>query len=127
MEQQFIHLITQKITDHYQQIKSLLLNLESYPTKVDLQNVQLYFSFLESVLEMPFNRLSSVAAFVGGDDGQLTAKMYPFALLKEETKETIHKHYINAINFANSLELTGIDPEFISLCEEEQLAKTQVI
>ncbi len=127
MEQQFISLINKKITEYYQAIKSLLFNKESYCTKVNTQNVSLYFTFLESSLQQPFNRLTSVSSFIICDDGQLlTDKMYPFALLAKEKKEKINGIFSQAVNLANSLEVSGIDPEFHSLCEEKFLENHHV-
>lgn len=93
MEQQFISLINEKITEHYDTIKTLLLSKESYDADVDLQNASLYFAFLEACLQQSFNRLSSVSAFIVGDDGQLTERMYPFALLRDEVKEMISEQF----------------------------------
>lgn len=119
MEQQFISLINEKITEHYNTIKNLLLNKESYSKKVDIQNVSFYFTFLEACLQQPYNRLSSVSAFIIGDDGQLTYRMYPFALLKAEIQELISEKFSSAVGLANTLEVSGIDPEFESLCIEK--------
>ncbi len=121
MEQQFINLINKKITEHYKDIKNLLLKQENYKTKVDIQNVSLYFTFLESSLQQPYNRLSSVSAFIIGDDGQLTDRMYPFALIKSEVVEMISNKFSLAVGLANTLEVSGIDPEFESLCKEKHL------
>lgn len=121
MEQEFITLINTKITEHYHAIKKILLDKESYSTNIDTQNVVLYFTFLEAVLQQPHNRLNSVSAFIVGDDGQLTDKMYPFALLTDEVKKLIRDKFSKAVNLANSLEVSGIDPEFALLCQEPHL------
>ncbi|MEM9821461.1 MAG: hypothetical protein AAF985_10330 [Bacteroidota bacterium] len=121
MEQQFINLINNKIAEHYQEVKSLLLEKGSYQTSVNTQNVILYFTFLEASLEQAYNRVASVAAFIVGDDGQLTNKMYPFALLNEEIKEKVAHQFSLVVGLANTLEVSGIDPEFVSLCEEKML------
>jgi len=52
MEQQFITLINDKIIEHYQTIKTLLLDKSSYKTRIDTQNVLLYFTFLEAWVMM---------------------------------------------------------------------------
>jgi len=125
MEQQFITLINDKIIEHYQTIKTLLLDKSSYKTRIDTQNVLLYFTFLEACLQKPYNRLNSASTFIGGDDGQLTDKMYPFALLNEEAKASIKSIFSKAVALANTLEVSGIDPEFVSLCEEELLCEAK--
>ncbi len=121
MEQQFINLINGKITEHYQAAKALLLNKANYKTVIDTQNVLLYFAFLESCLQQPYNRLNAVSVFIVGDDGQLTDKMYPFALLTDEAKGFVKDRFLQAINLANSLEVSGIDPEIKALCLEPHL------
>ena len=126
MEQEFINLINKKIKEHYKDIKTLLLDKEHYKAKVDTKNVSLYFAFLEACLQQPYNRLLSVSAFIGGDDGQLTHRMYPFALLKNEVKEKISEKQSSAVGLANTLEVSRIDPEFESLCEEELLLSVNV-
>lgn len=100
------------------------MNKGSYKTKVDTQNVLLYFSFLEASLKQAYNRLHSVSAFITADEGQLTERMYPFALLNKEAREKISNIFTKAVNLANSLDVSGIDPDFQSLCEEKHLGNS---
>ncbi|MEM9824141.1 MAG: hypothetical protein AAF985_23855 [Bacteroidota bacterium] len=122
MEHQFKKLINNKITDHYHEVKERLLDKASYQVEIDTTNVSLYFSFLEAALQQSYNRLQSVTAFIIGDEGQLTDRMYPFALLNDEAKQLIQQTFTKAVDLANTLELSGIDPEFHSLCQEERLS-----
>ncbi|MEM9896948.1 MAG: hypothetical protein AAF789_11315 [Bacteroidota bacterium] len=121
MEHQFKNLINNKITEHYQEVKHRLLDRANYSLEVDTTNVSLYFSFLEAALQQSYNRLQSVTAFIVGDEGQLTDQMYPFALLNDDAKQLIQQIFTKAVDLANTLELSGIDPEFHSLCQEKRL------
>jgi len=51
--------------------------------------------------------------------------MYPFALLNEEAKASIKSIFSKAVALANTLEVSGIDPEFVSLCEEKLLCEAK--
>lgn len=118
MEQQFITLTNKKIAEHFQAIKDLLFQKESYQTTIDTKNVSLYFNFLEACLKQPYNRVFSTSNFIDSQEGQLTDQMYPFALLKPAIKEQIRAKCTSTINLANGLDVSGIDPDFQLLGQE---------
>ena len=118
MEQQVIQLIDQRIADYFETVKAILLDNNSYKEKVNPKNLHFYFQFLESALQRPYNRLASITAFTANYDGLLSSQMYPLALLKEEARKCIYEKYQQAVNFAAGLDLSGIDPGFITLCKE---------
>ena len=119
MDQQFIDLSNKKITAYYQEVKDLLFNQESYVSSVDTKNVEFYFSYLEASLEMPYNRLKSVCIYIQSDNNPLADYMYPFALLQKEVKDEIDVLFARGGSLVRALEVSGIDPELESLCEEK--------
>jgi len=121
MEQQIINLINERINKNYLDIKILLLDNNSYSVKVDTQNVQLYFSFLEASLKQSYNRINAVLSFIVSNDGQLIDRMYPFALLREDTKLTIDRKFSQAVNLIDELEEGSLDRTCQLLRQEKSL------
>lgn len=83
MEDKIITLTRDKITALYQESRNLLLEQQNYHDPVETLNVNLYFTFLESALKQPHNRLAALADFIGDHEGQLSSLMYPFSALYE--------------------------------------------
>ena len=121
MEQHFIDLVTQKLNVLYQEIKALLFAQDSYVVSVDTKNVELYFCYLEASLELPYNRIYSVSNFTACEDYQVSDRMYPFALLKLETKQKIKDILKQGISFADTLQVSGIDKDYHLLSTEKHL------
>ena len=121
MEEQIITLINQRIANLFEEVKNILLQQDNYQQEVDTKNITLYFNFIEASLQLPYNRLTSTAAFTANYDGLLSCQMYPFAMLKEGTKQIINDKYKLAVNYAAGLDLSGIDVGFTSLCREEHM------
>ncbi len=121
MEQQFINLTNKRIAALYQEVKDLLFAQESYAIEVDTSNVQLYFTYHEASLELPYNRLYSISNFTSCDDYQVSDRMYPFALLNPEAKEKIREILTQGVSFAEALQVNGIDKEYRLVSKEKHL------
>ena len=121
MEKQLINLINESINKSYLDIKILLLDNNNYSSKVDTQNVELYFSFLEASLKQSYNRINAVLSFIIGNDGQLIDRMYPFALLREDTKLEIDRKFSQAVNLIDNLEESSLDRTCQLLRREKSL------
>ncbi|MFK8101934.1 MAG: hypothetical protein AB8G15_05410 [Saprospiraceae bacterium] len=122
MEQQILTLVSERIDFLFQEVKNTLLQQENYNQPIDTQNLFQYFSFLEAALQLPYNRLMSVTIFIN-DDTLLSNLMYPLAMLKTEAKKSIQQKSEQAVKLASALDLSGIDPEFLSLTTEQHLKK----
>ena len=116
-----IKLVDQRVTKLYREVRRLLLKKKSYDSKVDTHNVLLYLSFLEAVLQRPYNRLASLTVFLKDDDGMLVNRMYPFAMLYDDTKEEIYTKFQQAGKLAAGLDVSGVDPNHQSLIEEPRI------
>ncbi len=121
MEQQFIDLTNKRISILYQEVKDLLFAQESYVVEVDTRNVELYFTYHEASLELPYNRLYSVSNYTSCDDYQVSDHMYPFALLRPETKQKIREFLKQGVSFAEALQVNGIDEEYKLISKEKHL------
>ena len=121
MEQQIITLVNERINTLFVEVKNILLQQENYSQKVDPQNLSHYFSFLEVAFKQPYNRLSSLSVFVTNGENISSDLMYPLAMLKEETKRTIHQKAVQAGMLVSGLDTSGIDPNFLSFITEKHL------
>ncbi|MFK8103739.1 MAG: hypothetical protein AB8G15_14490 [Saprospiraceae bacterium] len=125
MEQQIITLVNERIHALFAEVKNTLLQQDSYTTPVDTQNLFHYFSFLETALHLPYNRLASLTAFINNDASLLSDLMYPLAMLKIETKQVIQQKSKQAGMLANGLDVSGIDPDFLSLVTEKHSERSR--
>ena len=96
MEDKIITLTREKISDLYNESRILLLKQTSYHDPVDTLNVNLYFTFLESALKQPYNRLASLRDFIMDEEGLLTKQMYPFRALYENPQLAIDAKFRKA-------------------------------
>ena len=121
--QQIIKLFEVKINDLFLNVKQLLLNPTSYQQEqnkaIKANNMGLYFDFIESAIQRPYNRLSAVFVFITDEEGKLcTSKMRPLSYLKSETKEEIEKLYAQAQKIVTGLEISGVDNGIVLLQSE---------
>ena len=127
MKKKVIKLIEKHVKKRYKNSCQLLLQQESYQKEVDIKNVKQYFTFLESSLKKPYNRLIALATFLDKESGLfLSSQAYPFALLKAEVKQTIKDWRREAVQLATGLDVSGIDPDYFSL-DQEKFLKDLVI
>lgn len=118
MEDKIITLTREKISTLYNDSRILLLEQTSYHEPVDTLNVNLYFTFLESALKQPYNRLASLRDFIMDEEGLLTSLMYPFRVLYENPQLTIDTKFKEAQKLIAALETSEIDPTGQSLTDE---------
>lgn len=72
-------------------------------------------------MESPYNRLYSISNFTSCDDYQVSDHMYPFALLRPETKQRVKEILKQGISFAEALQVSGIDTEYKLISKEKHL------
>lgn len=118
MEDKMITLTREKIAVLYNESRILLLEQSSYHEPVDTLNVNLYFTFLEAALKQPYNRLTSLRAFLMDDDAHLTCVMYPFDVLHDDKRRAIDGKLQQAQKLVAALEVNEIDETGESLTEE---------
>lgn len=122
MKKKIIRLIEKRITRLYSESRTLLLNKKSYTAKeVDTQSIAFYIAFLESSLKKPYNRLNSLTLFLNEDGALMTSQMYPLGLLKDKVKKLIQDNNRQAAKFAEGLDISQIDPNYVALSVEEHL------
>jgi len=90
-----------QIRDFYEDIKRLLLDPGSYTREdIKLEHVHLLFSFTESALQRPLNRIAHIDSYLRDHDGLMINEMEPFAHLSAAASEQIHQVAQQAITLA---------------------------
>ena len=101
-----------QIQDFYEDIKQLLLSPTSYTkTVIELEHVHLFFSFTESALQRPLNRVAHIDSYLRDHDGLMVNEMEPFAHLSPSASEQIHQVAQKAITLAECHTLLYPDAE----------------
>ncbi len=99
--------INQQIADCYGKACTILLDDNSYRSKVETRNINRYIAFVDLSLQRPYNRISNIAAFIRDEDGLMSSRMYPLSFLHPDAKAEIDELYRRSEQLAASLDIAG--------------------
>ncbi len=112
MEKSFLEIFTNYSTERYQEVRNLLLAQSSYQTKVNIENIHLFLTYIEAASKKALNRLNAVGAYISDEAVNLNQQAYPLGLLKEDVREKISKMDREAIVITEALQTNDLEPEY---------------